>query len=134
MGVHGLEAVLLAVSVHHLQERLTAGDAGGLLLDCGAVRCGEEQLLQSRDTADLLLHLPQGLQGVPVAVGGGDINLADQHIVGAGCLGGVGEVRRGLELGQIDDPVDSEGFGLHIQHIFHVDHDLRQGLVLKVEV
>ena len=24
--------------------------------------------------------------------------------------------------------------GLHIQHIFHVDHDLRQGLVLKVEV
>ena len=134
VSVHSLEAVLVAVSLHHLQELLTAGDIGDLGHDLGVVGSGEEQLLQSGNTADLFLHLPQGLQRVPVAVGGGDVDLADEDIVSSGSLGGVGEVGGGLELSQVDDPVDPEGLGLHVQHILHVDHDFRQGLVLKVEV
>ena len=134
VSVHSLEAVLVAVSLHHLQELLTAGDIGDLGHDLGVVGSGEEQLLQSGNTADLFLHLPQGLQRVPVAVGGGDVDLADEDIVSSGSLGGVGEVGGGLELSQVDDPVDAEGLGLHVQHILHVDHDLGQGLVLEIAV
>ena len=134
VGVHGLEAVLRAVGLHHIQELFAAGNIGHLGHDGGVVGGGEEQLLQSGHAADLFLHLPQGLQRIPVAVGGRDVDLTDEHIVSSGSLGGVGEVRGGLELGQVDDPVDAEGLGLHVQHILHVNHDLRQALVLEVKV
>ena len=134
MGVHGLEAVLLPIGLHHGEELLAAGDAGHLLHNHGVVRGGEEEFLQSGNPADLLLHLPQGLEGIPVPVGGGDVDLSDQHVVGPGGLGGVGKVRGGLELGQVDDPVNPEGLALHVQDVLHVDHDLRQALVLEIEV
>ena len=134
VGVHGLEAVLLPVGVHHLHEFLSALDAGDLFHDDGVVGGGEEELLQGGDGADIFLHLPQGLEGVPVAVLGGNVDLTDEHVVGPGCLGGVGEVGGRLELGQIDDPVDAERLALHVQDVLHVDHDLRQALMFKVEV
>ncbi len=89
-----------------------------------------------RVALDLLLHLPEGADLVPVAVAGGVLEPAEEDLVhlAVGLLHDRLEVERRAELREVQHPVDLPVAVVHVDGVLEEDRHVRERqLVLLVE-
>ena len=126
---HGVPAELALIRLDPVgDERPPALGAAEGLGDGGGVAAVEGRA-QLRVVADLVLHPPQGLDRVPVAVRGGVLQPAQQLLVdrAAGLLHHRAQVEGRRQLGEVEHPVDLPVPVVDVDRVLEQDGRLRQG-------
>ena len=105
---HGVPPELALVRLDQLGDEPAPAPGGPERRGDVAGTLGGERGPQLLVVADLVLHAPERLDGVPVAIGGRVLEPAEQDLVdtAAGLLHHRPQLQRGGQLGEVEHPVD----------------------------